>query len=403
VTIPIQTTPPATLGRACARAARRCRGRGRGSGAGARRGFAGAYASPYLDRRPKLRRGRARVLGGLLRRRAHGFARQETHRGLVPADADGKLGRARAPAYLGGEKPLDHPVFERVEADDGEPTAGPEHRERRRKRALERVELFVHGDPQRLKDALRRMAVAEAARGRDRRLHDVDQLAGPLEWLLLPPAHDRLRDLPCEALLAIATEDRRQLALVPLVDDLARAQLARRIHPHVEGRVDCIREAALGTVDLHARDAEVEEDRIGLDAVRAELREDDGELASQEAGLHPCFTLEALEERAHGRIAVDGDEPPPALEVGGEQARVSARAEGRVDDGLAGAHGEQPSHLAREDGDVISPASLQGARQQAPHSLPPLRVASAMRPGPRSRRGLAPPRPRLPGRGRRGR
>ena len=40
-----------------------------------------------------------------------------------------------------------------------------------------------------------------------------------------------------------------------------------------------------GTVELHRRDAEVEQDRVGLDAVRRELLEHERELAAQQARL----------------------------------------------------------------------------------------------------------------------
>ena len=125
--------------------------------------------------------------------------------------------------------------------------------------------------------------------------------------------NDRPCDLAREALLAVAAEDRRELALVPLVHDVLRAEVAGGIHAHVERRVDRVREAALGPVDLHARDAEVEQDRVGLDAVAGELGEHDAKLAAQEARLDAGLALEALEVRPHRGIAVDRDEAALAL------------------------------------------------------------------------------------------
>ena len=95
-------------------------------------------------------------------------------------------------------------------------------------------------------------------------------------------ADDLPRDLPRVALLAVAAEDQRQLALVGLVDELPRRELGRRVHAHVERRVGRVREAALRPVELHRRDAEVEQDRVGLDVVRRELAEHERELAAQQ-------------------------------------------------------------------------------------------------------------------------
>src|SRR5438876_8492836 len=104
------------------------------------------------------------------------------------------------------------------------------------------------------------MAVAEARRRRDRGTDDVDEIAGPLDRLLLAAPDDRPRDLLRIALLAVAAEDRDQLALRSVVHEVARGKLGGRVHAHVERRVNSVGEAALGPVELHARDAEVEQD-----------------------------------------------------------------------------------------------------------------------------------------------
>ena len=133
------------------------------------------------------------------------------------------------------------------------------------------------------------------------------------------PADDGPGDLPREALLAVAAEDVGELALAQLVDDVGGRPRRRDVHAHVERRIGRVREAALGPVDLHARDAEVEEDRVGLDVVVGQLAEHDGEVAAQEPRLDARVPLEPLEVRAHAGVAVDGDEAPPAAEVGREQ------------------------------------------------------------------------------------
>ena len=81
----------------------------------------------------------------------------------------------------------------------------------------------------------------------------------PLDMRMDASSELTARDLVNEA-------EERELALLGLVDQLARRELGRRVHPHVEWRVDGVREAALRPVDLHRGDAEVEQDRVGLQA-----------------------------------------------------------------------------------------------------------------------------------------
>ena len=152
------------------------------------------------------------------------------------------------------------------------------------------------------------MAVAEAARRGDGAADRVDEIGRPLERGLLPAADDRAGDLAREALLAEAAEDVGELALVRLVDEVAGRDGLGRVHAHVERGVDRVGEAALGPVDLHARDAEVEEDRVDLEAVLGELAEDDGEVAAQEPRAGAALAAEAVEVGARVRVAVDGDE-----------------------------------------------------------------------------------------------
>src|SRR5207247_1904728 len=115
------------------------------------------------------------------------------------------------------------------EADRREPPARPQQLERRRQRRLERAELVVDGDPQGLKDPLRRMPVAEPRGRRDRGLDHVDELAGALEGPLAAAPADRAGDLARVALLAVVAEDLRQLALARLVHELAGRERRARV------------------------------------------------------------------------------------------------------------------------------------------------------------------------------
>src|SRR4029077_20826668 len=131
-------------------------------------------------RNPQARRRGARVRRDL---RLAGTDRpplQRAQLGLVAANADGDVVPARRAAFPLAPEVLDDPVFERVERDDGEAAPRPEHLERGRERALERVELAVDGDAERLEDPLRRMPLTEAGRRGNRALDRVDKLARAL-------------------------------------------------------------------------------------------------------------------------------------------------------------------------------------------------------------------------------
>src|SRR5207253_10689437 len=134
-------------------------------------------------------------------------------------------------------------------------------------------------------DTLRRVTVAEPRRRRNRSFDRLHQITRPFGWALLAGPDDRLRDRAGIAFLAEPLEDGREITLVGLVDDPRRADVRRRIHAHVERRVRRVRESPLGPVDLHRGDAEVEQDRVRLDAVLRELLEHNGEVAAQKTGL----------------------------------------------------------------------------------------------------------------------
>ena len=135
---------------------------------------------------------------------------------------------------------------------------------RRRQRRLERAELVVDRDPQRLEDALGGMPVAEPRGRGDRRLDRVDELARPLERLLRAAGgRSRGRSGGRSAPRRSGGRSARARARSASFTS-SRAEYVRgRVHPHVERRVGRVREPALGPVELHARDAEVEQDGVG--------------------------------------------------------------------------------------------------------------------------------------------
>src|SRR5206468_12720685 len=104
-----------------------------------------------------------------------------------------------ATARFGGEELLHRPVLERVEGDRGEATAQLQLCPGQRQRLVERLELTVDGDPDRLEAALGRVAGAEPSRGRHPGLDRVDQLSRRRERTA---AGDLAGDPACVALLA---------------------------------------------------------------------------------------------------------------------------------------------------------------------------------------------------------
>ena len=94
----------------------------------------------------------------------------------------------------------------------------------------------------------------------------------------------------------------------------------------------------------------------------------------------PRTCLEAVEVRLRARVAVDRDELALAGEILGEERRVTAGAERRVDDGLARLHAQELAHLVGEDGDVVSVRGRQDVRQHLRRS--PFDCAQAL--GPRA-------------------
>src|SRR6266542_6973668 len=185
-----------------------------------------------------------------------------TEPGLPSADADGELWRARAAPPLRGNEPLDDPVLERVVGDDDEAPAGSQQVHRAGETALDRFELAVDRDPERLEDARRRMDPAPGAAGRDA-LHERRKTPpGQRAWVVAL-GDDRARDPPREWLLAVASEDRAELVRVQRGEELARGDPTGCVEAHIERGVRAEAEAARRVGQLVARETEVEEDPVG--------------------------------------------------------------------------------------------------------------------------------------------
>src|SRR5687767_14830856 len=107
-------------------------------------------------------RARARIRLHLVIGRRHRAPGQQLCLGLVAADADGQLGRTDATTRQIRKETLHGTVLERVEADRAEPAALAQQVPGGWERAVERVELAVDRDSERLEAALRRMPPAKA-------------------------------------------------------------------------------------------------------------------------------------------------------------------------------------------------------------------------------------------------
>src|SRR5689334_2853548 len=75
---------------------------------------------------------------------------QNAQPGNAAADASRKLRRTDAALFLGLEVTLDDAIFQRVEADNGDPPSRPQDLQRGGERRLQAAKLIVHRDTQRL-------------------------------------------------------------------------------------------------------------------------------------------------------------------------------------------------------------------------------------------------------------
>ena len=202
----------------------------------------------------------------------------------------------------------------------------------------------------------------------------VDQIGTAFVRLRGATAANGPCDLAAVALLAVATEEVAELALGQFGQQVGGSLTAARIHAHIERRIDGVREAALRLIDLHRGDAEVEQNRVGLDALDRERAKAVDEIALEET--HGHIGVRGAERAGavlDGRIAVNGDVGTAAVHDLGQHRGVTAGAERAVDDGHAGRHVEQRHDLVREHRIVdrgVSGHHGPGALRHSRRSLP---------------------------------
>ena len=249
-------------------------------------------------------------------------------------------------------------------------SSGPGQRQRR----VDLVELVVDRDAQRLEDALGGVTGGEACGYGDRVGDHVDELRGRLDRLTRALAHDRARDLARVALLAVLAQDAREAALVPGRDELGgalpgrwdpcacRAARRRRTRSRARRRRSASRRCRDPCSTTSAWTSSAHE---LLERLR-ERRGDEARAARRVGGE----ALEAARAASGSRsIAISR---PVGAESLGDEARVPAGAERRVDRRLAGLRVEQLEQLRGEDGDVL------GGHRHGHHRCPRRSVRSGI-------------------------
>src|SRR5262249_9447891 len=270
------------------------------------------------------------------------------------AGADRLLGRADARCRLAPDEFLDDPIFERMEADHGQPPAGGEDGERAVERLRERGKFVVGRDPQCLKRAGRRMGVGPAPTAHGI-ADDLGESRRRLDWRPLAFAPDRLDDPPGPRFLAGAPEDLHQILGRQRVDKVRRRLSLRAIESHVERPGQTEGEAALGGRQLEGGEPEIEENAVE----RSEL------LLSRNLGKTRVVPVNEPEAVADRRVPGEVSAARDGLLVGVESdddavrsdgiedgARMTATAKGTIEVATTGTRIEAGDGLGEEDGEV---------------------------------------------------
>ena len=205
-------------------------------------------------------------------------------------------------------------------AEDDEATAGLEQVDGCREACLQRIQLLVHGDAQRLEHARGRVDSPAAARPRrGDALDELGELLGRLDRRLAPGRHDRSRDAWRERLLTEAPKQRGQLGGVERREQLRGRHAARGVEAHVERARAPEAESALRVGQLETRQAEVEQHAV--DPCKALLGRNAAELAKVRLAKDHAVT-EALQAKTNS-----GDGRPI-----GVQSKKAAIRRGRLQD-----------------------------------------------------------------------
>ena len=222
--------------------------------------------------------------------------------------------------------------------------------------------LLVEVDPDRLEGAGRRVLL-HARHVAERLADDLGELAGPLDR---PGGDDGAGDPARLGLLAIMVDDVGDLRLVGGMLRKSAALSPSRRHAHVERAVGLEGEAALGPVELHRGDADIERHAVDrLDAAVGKRLTHPGKTLRNKRQAPPARSRQGLAFCDRIGIAIEGeDSGRPLFENG---PGVAAGAEGAVDMGFAGGDGERGDHLVEQHRDVRGGSGL-GAHGAMPFS-----------------------------------
>ena len=185
---------------------------------------------------------------------------------------------------------------------------------------------------------------------RDRGAHHFGQLAGGGERPAALRRGDGAGDAAGESLFAQRADQRAELALRQAGDEVGGG-FAVAAHPHVERSVLAERKPALGLVELHRRDAEVEGD--AGDRPRLERPEQPLHVAERAGDQgQAAAVLRRQRLAALDRVGVAVDAEHAAARGAEDRLAIAAGAKGRVDIDRVVARAERGQNRVDQYGDM---------------------------------------------------
>ena len=243
-------------------------------------------------------------------------------------------------------EPAPHePVFETVEGEHGQATAGLQGVEPGVEPAVEFAKFVVDVNAHGLEDAGTSRCGRSAARYGSR-----DHF-GKVRCGLERSSRD---NGPCDpasmAFLAVATDHGGEILRLRLVQPIPGGHRIASVHPHVERSGHRKPESPTGFVELRRGHAHIEHD-AGLRARSALVVP--GEIVAERTesavpGLHAGIRPSQMAGAVVGiRITVDGEEPPTRRQFRKQSARVTTAPEGRVHVESVAVYGKRFHHFLK--------------------------------------------------------
>lgn len=252
------------------------------------------------------------------------------------------------PTRLKGEEALDDPVFERVEREDRESTAGGQQVDRRWEEALQLPQLVVDEDPNRLKGAGCRVDTRSTLRS-DGLGDGLGEAESVRPWAT---AHDGSGDPPGATLLPITRDDVADLIFFKEIDHIEGRELGVGIHAHVDGAIVAKAEATSRGVELGAAHPEIGEDAVDLGKakLRHHLRQPRERSSDRQKAIPKAGETMGGRLDRRGITVQTDDATVRGLEQG---LGVPSSPEGAVHKDLSAGRGEGLNHLVAQDRDVL--------------------------------------------------